>query len=591
MITGYNEGGLRVLSLETESVATSLFRTPEGRSDPYPLYHRLRDLAPVHRSDTARGWLLTRYEDCKASLRDPRFEKRYEQMRDARSKSWRDRPALAWAGKTLLNLDGPIHARLRRRVYGSFTRGSVNQLRTRVEAMTDELLGDLASSRGGELMERFAFRLPISVIGELLGVPKSDLPLFRDRVIALTAAFELGATNEMLDAADVATVECLDYFKELFSAKRAHPADDLLSNLIQPGKSVEEGLNDEELATFALLLFVAGFETTTNMIGNGVLALLDHPDQLDLLRLRPELCKNLPQELLRQCGTVQLIHRFTTEDVTFGDTVIPAGEAVFPLLGAANRDPARYPNPDRVDLTRTDIRPLAFGGGVHYCLGGALAEMELEIVFRKLVERFDVSELTEVRPLHRDRLALRAPSVVPIRLEPRPSEIVNRGGLGARPEGDDSSWRSEYRRKSEILPDAWEPEQLADRVAILERIPLFAGCRASDLTLLSATAYPIGFDLGDALCTQGGDAGDCYVITEGEARVTIEGRYVGTAGADDVVGERGPIMDLPRSATVTAQTQMITFAISRDRLHQVMKSNPTAADHMKEVLATRYGSR
>lgn len=581
-----------VLLPESESVAAALLRTTEGRSNPYPLYHRLRELAPVHRSDAARGWLLTRYEDCKAALRDPRFEKRYEEALDARSAHWRDRPALVWAGKTLLNLDGPVHTRLRRHVFRSFTRGSVEQLRATVDKLTDALLDDLADSGEGDLMERVAFRLPIAVIGELLGVPKQDLPPFRERTLALTAAFEIGVTKEMLDAADTAAGECIAYFNDLIADKRAHPADDLISRLVRDadGAAGDDALTDEEINSLATLLFFAGFETTTNIIGNGVLALLDQPEQLDLLRAQPELCKNLPDELLRHSGTVQLLSRFTTEDVSVGDMMIPAGEAVFPLIGAANRDPARYADPDRVDVMRTDIHALAFGGGVHHCLGAALAEMEIEIVFRKLIERFDFAELAEVRPPHRDRLTIRAPSEVSIRLGRRQTAGSGGEGVPARPTEDDVAWRAEYRRLSEQAPGSGiEPEQLADRVALLERIPLFGGCKQSDLTMLAATAYPIAFDPGNVLCAQGADAAECYVITEGEADVTIDGTVVATATADDVVGERGPIMDLPRAATVTATTHMITFAISRNRLHNVMESNPAAAGEMRKVLAAKYG--
>lgn len=583
------ETSLHQESSEAESVATALVRTTEGRSDPYPLYHRLRELAPVHRSEAARGWLLTGYEDCKAVLRDPRFQKRYEESLDARSKHWRERPALLWAGRTLLNLDGPIHARLRRHVFRWFTRGSVEGLRPTVETMTDALLDDLAASGGGDLMERVAFRLPIAVIGELLGVPKQDLPPFRERVTALTAAFEIGVTRDQLDGADVAATECVAYFDDLIAVKRAAPADDLVSKLIHGEDGAKDRLTDAEINDLAMLVFFAGFETTTNLIGNGVLALLDHPDQVDLLRTEPAFCVNIPAELLRHGGTAQLVSRFTTEEVAIGDKVIPAGEAVFPLIGAANRDPARYPDPDRLDFTRENIRPLSFGGGVHHCLGAALAELEIEIVFRKLVARFDLTELGEVRLPHRDRLTLRGPAEVPIRLGRRPSAVGDGHGLPARPAGDDTAWRAEYRRLSEETAGALDPEQLADRVALLERIPLFGGCRPADLALLAATAYAIAFDPGDVLCAQGADAEESYVIAEGDAQVTIEGARVARVGADEVVGERGPIMGLPRAATVTAATHMLTFAISRERLHQIMASNEAAAEQMSKVLASRYG--
>jgi cytochrome P450 len=575
---------------QAESVAFELFRTAEGRRDPYPRYHQLRELAPVHHSDAARGWLLTRYEDCRAVLRDPRFQKRYEEALDARSATWRRRPSLVWAGQTLLNLDGPAHARLRRRVFGWFTRRAVERLRASIEAMADELLDDLAG--GGDLMERVAFPLPVRVIGELLGVPRSELPPFRQRVLALTAAFEIGASREERDAADAATLECQAFFDRLIAEKRAHPGDDLLSLLTQPSKDREkekggEMLTDEEIRTLAMLVFFAGFETTTNLIGNGVLALLDQPDQLKLLRDQPELCATLPDELLRHGGTVQLVSRFSTEDIVVGDTTIPAGEGVFPMLGAANRDPARYPDPDRLDVTRTDIRPLSFGAGVHHCLGAALALLETEIVFRKLVQRFDHIDLEGARPPHRDRLTLRGPMEVPLRLGGPAAPQAET--LPARPAGDDAAWRTAYRRRVEETAAPPDAGELAARVGLLERIPLFAGCTRPELAMLATTAYPIAFDPGEMLCVEGADSPDCYVVAEGEAGVTIEGRQVAVVGADEVVGERGPIEDLPRAATVTATTHMITYAISRERLHQVMESNPAAAAAMKALVAERYG--
>jgi hypothetical protein len=410
------------------------------------------------------------------------------------------------------------------------------------------------------------------------------LPAFRDRVLALTAAFELNVSKELLDAADAAAVECMDYFDALIAKKRASPAHDLLSQLVHG----EETLTVEEINTLAMLVLFAGFETTTNLIGNGVLALLDHPDQLDLLRSQPELYANLPAELLRHGGTAQLVNRVTTEDVAIGEMVIPAGEAVFPLIGAANRDPDRYPDPDRLDVTRVDIRPLSFGGGVHHCLGAALAEMEIEIVFRKLIERFDLTDLASVRLPHRDRLVLRGPATVPIRLGRRLSNAGGSTGLSARPSTGDAQWRAEYRTRFEQTASGANREQITELVHVLERIPVFAAFGTAELALLATTAYPIAFDPEDRLCEQGSTAADCYVVIEGEAEISIDGSLVGSVGADEVVGERGPILDQARAATVTATSHVITFAISRDRLHEVMASNPDAAREMTKILAARY---
>jgi cytochrome P450 len=405
---------------EAEAVVEELFHTPEGRRDPHPRYHRLRELAPVHRSATLRGWLLTRYHDCHAALRDPRLQNHYEEVMDARSSRWRRRPGLVWAGTALVNRDGPVHADLRRRVAHWFTPRKVARLRPLVEAVTDELLDTLAEDAGGELMERLAFPLPVGVIGRLLGMPPADLPPFRDRILSLTGMFELGCTPEMLDAADRVTTECREYFERLVAEKRAHPDDDLLTHLAGDGGAhAGARLSDAEISDVALFLLLAGYETTTNLIGSGVLALLDHPEQLDLLRRRPDRCPGLVDELLRHGSSVQIVSRVTTDAIAFGETVIPAGEQVFPLLGAANRDPARYPDPDRLDLTRPDIRPLAFGSGLHYCLGAELARLEIAVVFHRLVERFDDIRLEGARAPYRDRLSLPGPTEVPVRLRSR----------------------------------------------------------------------------------------------------------------------------------------------------------------------------
>ncbi|HET7688851.1 MAG TPA: cytochrome P450 [Nocardioidaceae bacterium] len=562
-----------------EAVAHQLIRTPEGHRNPYPLYHQLRELAPVHRSEAAKGWLVTRYDDCRTVMRDPRFQKLYDEAMDARSRHWRERPALRWAGETLLNLDAPLHTRLRRHVFTWFTRGSVEQLRPTVEAMVDQLLGEFGE---GDLMQQVAFRLPIGVIGELLGVPAEDLPAFRDLTLRLTAAFELGATREQLDEADAAADEMTSYFDALIGGKRARPGDDLISRLI--GAADEgDGLTDREISALATLLFFAGFETTTNMIGHGVLAFLDFPDQVELLRAQPELWKSFTAEILRHSGTVQLISRFAVEDVEVGGVTIPAGESVYPLIGAGNRDPARYVDPDRFDLTRTDIHPLSFGGGVHHCLGASLADMELEILFRRLIEEYDVTELGELHH-YRDRLSLQAPAEVPIRLSVRGTAAP----LASRPTGDDSAWRASYRRRAEETAPP-DPQVVALRRTLLERLPFFAGCAPDELEVLAATSYDLAFEAGDRLIVQGAESLDCYVIVEGEAEVTIDGVPVRTVGADDIVGEIGLVEHRTRTATVTASGHLIVFAISAERLGQVTAANPAAADHMQKVLYDRYG--
>ena len=276
-----------------EAVVRELFFTPEGRADPYPRYHRLRELAPVFRSETLQSWLLTRYDDCRAALRDPRLEKHFAESLDVRAPGWRSRPGLEWSARTMLNLDGPAHTRLRRLVVREFTPRTVETLRPQVEGMVDALLDAIVEHGVGELMDELAFRLPIAVVGTLLGVPAEDRPQFRELTQALTAVFELGATRDMLDAADTAVLQCNAYFDALIEERRARPADDLLSRLLVQDANEDaatdqpDRLTNEELNTLSALLFLAGFETTTNLIGNGMISLLSQPDQMDALRSRP----------------------------------------------------------------------------------------------------------------------------------------------------------------------------------------------------------------------------------------------------------------------------------------------------------------
>ena len=582
------------LDTDFDDVTAQLFRTPEGRRNPFPLYHRLRTLAPVRYSGAVDAWILTGYDDCRSAFRDPRLQKQFADAMDARSSTWRRRRALVWRGTTLLELDGAAHARLRRRISTLFTARAVEELRPAVEAIVDELVDGMATSGGGDLMEQLAFPLPVQVIGELLGVPRQDLEPFRERVLALTTMFEVGATPEQRDAADSALVECQKYFTELIGEKRARPGDDLMSRLVaeQAAASPGDRLDDDELNTLALLLFVAGFETTTNLIGNGVLALLEEPDQMMLLRQHPEQCTGLVDELLRYCGTVQVVNRFASEPVTFGEVTVPAGEVIFLMVGAANRDPDRYVDPERLDLTRTEVQPLSFGAGAHFCLGAALARLEIDVAFRRMATKFDVVRLDDAGLRQRDRLTLRGPAAVPLTLGASrfatPAAVAGRAEV-TRPSGDDQFWRTSFRlgtEGGERPPGRGEVLALA---TLLGHVPLFATCEPADLTHLASTAYPIAFEPGEVLCAEGAEALDCYVVIEGEAEVTHGGTHLGVVGRDEIVGERGIIEDQPRSATVTATTHMLTYSIARDRLQILLDSDPGVAAHMRAIMRARYG--
>jgi cytochrome P450 len=598
-----------------EQVVEQLFFTPEGRANPYPLYHQLRQTAPVHRAKLGM-WLLSRYDDCWAAMRDPRLGKDYAPQIEQRfGPDWRTHPSLTAGEHSMLNTTGPEHTRLRKLVSKSFTPRMIENLKPVIERTVTALLDPIAEAGGGNVLEAVGFPLPVTIIGVMLGVPEMDRPQFRGLVRDLVAIFEMQPTAEQLAAADVAQLSIKEYFLGLIAEKRKQPGEDLLSALAGAGSDGDR-LSDDELSTMASLLFGAGFETTTNLFGNGLLALLRHPDQLALLRNDDSLFANLPDEFLRYDGTAQLVNRVTEAAIDIGGITIPAGEQVFALLGAGNHDPAHYPHPDQLDVTRTEIEPVSFGGGVHFCLGAALARAEIGITFKNLLARFETIELNGEAPRFQDRLTLRgltslhvacrsaasrrspAPTAAAIATETPPMKPTTPASVerGLRPGGADADlrWRAELRQRIENEPTRADSvpvrtgARLAATVGLLLHNSLFERCNKEELEQLAATAYPMSFEPGDLLCTEGGESPECYIIEEGHAVVTIGRKGVATVGEHDVVGERGVLLDTVRSATVTATSHMITYAISRERLRALVQRDPAVRDWMLDEMRRRY---
>jgi cytochrome P450 len=355
-----------------------------GREDPYPRYARLREISPIVRAQDG-ALVVTGYADCTTVVRDGRLmHLPPDMLAFIGFPDWREHPALLQLFTSMLTLNPPDHTRLRRLVSSAFTARRVQALRPAIERMVDDLLDRM----NGEVdfIESFAFPLPVNVIGELLGVPAAERAQFQSLVRDWTQILEV-ITPEVLSRADPAAATIRDYLAELVEERRRHPADDLLTALVQ-AQAADDKLTDEEVLSNAALLFAAGFETTTNLLANGIAALLAHPAQFKLLAERPELAQPAVEELLRFDSPVQLSSRVVTEPIELAGVTVAEGERVVAYLGAANRDPARFAEPDELRLDRTDNAPLSFGGGIHYCLGAPLARLEAQIALPALARRF-----------------------------------------------------------------------------------------------------------------------------------------------------------------------------------------------------------
>ncbi|MEU8764558.1 cytochrome P450 [Streptomyces sp. NPDC048659] len=353
-------------------------------ANPYPYYAKLRAQGPVHEVLTPDGmpaWLVVGYEEGRAALADQRLSKSFSAL-------GMPLPEEEIVGPNLLIVDPPDHTRLRKLVTGEFTGRRVEALRPRVQRLTDELLDTMEPAGGADLVDSFAFPLPITVICELLGVPAADRDAFR----AWSNALVTGDGS----LSDVEAVSGFGaYLDELIEDKRAAgPADDLLSALIATRAEDGDRLSLPELRALAYLLLIAGHETTVNLISNTVRALLTHPDQLAALRADFGLIDAAVEEGLRYDGPVEnATLRFAAEPVVIGGTEIPAGAIVLVALAAGDRDPGRFPDPDRFDIHRETRGHLAFGHGIHFCLGAPLARLEGKIAIRTLLERFPGLEL------------------------------------------------------------------------------------------------------------------------------------------------------------------------------------------------------
>ena len=385
---------------------------PEFLADPYPTYHRLRDEDPVHHSPMD-FWVLTRYEDVAAVLRDPRFIKEPLVSMVAARFGVSVPPGV---GLSMLDRDPPDHTRLRSLVSKAFTPRVVEGLRPRIQKMVDELITRAEAVGTMDLIEEFAYPIPVNVICEMLGVPVEDHERFKGWSLDIARGLDsvwLPPESEIPKRSGAARHAIGDYMRGLIAERRASPRGDLLSALIAAEEAGDK-LGEDELIATCILLLIAGHETTVNLIGNGTLALLRHPEELRRLRETPGLITSAVEELLRYDGPVQRTARITSTAVTIGGRTIPKGEMVMPFIGAADRDPSQFPDPDRLDLGRADNRHIAFGWGIHFCLGAPLARVEGQIAIDTLVRRLPRLALVNDEPEHRQSLTLRGLKALPV---------------------------------------------------------------------------------------------------------------------------------------------------------------------------------
>ncbi len=399
--------------------ATEIFTalgTPAGRADPYPHYAALHELGEAV-SLAPGAVVIVGYDAISAVLRDPGFAVSDEASFDATYPGWRANPVFVQAMDWILNLNGPKHARIRSLVARAFTARRVAGLEPAIARMAEDLL-DVMADRGSdgspvEFMHDFAYLLPVTVICELIGIPEADRESFRPVARDLARVFEFDDVAS-LPAINAAAVELLAYFTGLAAIRRADPRDDLISDLLAISDAADGRLTDAELLHNLTLLLVAGFETTTNLLGNGLQVILDEPAAGAAVRDGSVPADAFVAEVLRYDSPVQLTSR-TGYETKIGGVAVAEGDGVTTLLGAGNRDPRRFAEPDAFRPLRADGGPLSFGGGSHFCIGAALARLEGAVAFPRLVRRFPKLAAAG-HPVRRETFLLRGYDVLPVSL-------------------------------------------------------------------------------------------------------------------------------------------------------------------------------
>ncbi|MEV6113278.1 cytochrome P450 [Streptomyces sp. NPDC052109] len=388
--------------LDSRNALLAALNRPSSRADPYALLRRLREVSPATVGPGGTMLLVARHRDCDRVLRDP-----------AMSSDYRRAPALSSVRQTrmFVTLDPPDHTRLRRLVNKAFTPRAAAALEPRARAIVTELLST-ADPDEFDVVSGLAYPLPLRIICEMLGVPRGDIGLFADWSDRLTQSLDALMFRGDLADRDQAQHEFAAYFADLIAHRRGRDGDDLLSRLVRVEENGDR-LTEDELISTLILLLTAGHETIANLIGNTLLALLHHPDQLAALRADPALAAGAVEEALRYDPPVQLVARTVRGGYRIGDLDLPDRTLVLVLLGAAGRDPGAFPDPDRYDIKRGSTAHLAFSAGPHFCLGAALARLQTTVVFESFAGRVVDPELVEVT--HRPNVVMRGPGRLVIR--------------------------------------------------------------------------------------------------------------------------------------------------------------------------------
>ena len=401
-----------------------LLVSPAFFDDPYPVYAALREADPVHWCEPWQAWVVTSHEANIEVMRRPDvfssagYELALLDMIEGARPGAAPSLVAHYSTQVLTTTDPPAHTRLRRLLVSSFTPRVVERLRPRVTEIVVELLDGLGTAGATDILARFAYPLPALIIGELLGVAREDQHAFMGWSADIVSFVGTGAAADpdRVDRAERSMTEFRAYLAPIIAARRQEPTDDLLGLLVRPARDLDRLPDDEVLATCVTLLF-AGHETTANLIGNGLIALLRHPRQLRTLRDQPGSAARAVEELLRYDSPVQRNRRRAADDVELAGRSIARDDRVLAFLGAANRDPAVFPDPDRLDIEREPGRHLAFGHGIHYCVGAALSRLEAPIALNALLARYPRLALADETVRWMPNIAFRGPMEVPVILD------------------------------------------------------------------------------------------------------------------------------------------------------------------------------